>query len=289
MVSPRRKNPWAAQEALHQLAELGYIDAPDGDGAKARATAVEARESHLAQIHFAARRFADSLEMVRSLARRSDDPSYRAREVMCLLSMGSVAEAEPILQELMAKVPHYGLAKMLAGQVALLQGKEEEAERILRELYETEVEMPVLHNQMAGTYLRRGRWTEAAALFRKALEADPDFAEAHDGLGVALRHLGQYEDSVFEHMRAVSLQHDRAQTHINLGISLARSRQYNWAIRAFEVAAELAPAEPYPHRCLARIYRRRIPDREKARRHLLHARDLRRKLGPATPAFRDGV
>jgi Flp pilus assembly protein TadD len=90
-------------------------------------------------------------------------------------------------------------------------------------------------------------------------------------------------------MRAASLQHDRPQTHVNLGISLARVRQYDWAIRAFHVAAELAPNEPYPHRCLARVYRRMRPDREKARFHLLRARDLRRKLGTASPAFSGGA
>ncbi|MEO5720790.1 MAG: alkaline phosphatase family protein [Chthoniobacterales bacterium] len=282
-------DPWAAQEALRQLAELGYIDSADGDGAKARAGAVEAHDSHLAQIHFSARRFAEALDIVRSLAERSADPSYPARQVMCLLALGRIEEAEPILQKLLVEFPQYGLARMLAGQAALIQGKEAEAEDIFRQVIETDTEMPALHNQMGGIYLRRGRWEEAAALFRKAIEAEPDMADAHDGLGVALRHLKKYEDSVFEHMRAVSLQHDRAQTHVNLGISLARSRQFNWAIRAFEVAAELEPAEPYPHRCLARIYRRMLPDREKARQHLLHARDLRRALGPATPAFRDGV
>ena len=288
-VAAEEKDPWAAQEALRQLVELGYIDAADEDGAKARAGAVEARDSHLAQIHFAAGRHAEALELLKGLAQRSEDPSYLCRAVMCLLALGSVGEAETILKEVLVKVPHYGLARMLAGQAALAKGEVEEAERIFRELQQAETQMPALHNQMGALYLRRGRWVEAAALFRKALEADPDLADAHDGLGVALRHLGEFEDSVFEHMRAVSLQHDRAQTHINLGISLARSRQFNWAIRAFEVAAELAPAEPYPHRCLARIYRRMLPDREKARGHLLRARDLRRKLGSATPAFRDGV
>jgi Flp pilus assembly protein TadD len=90
-------------------------------------------------------------------------------------------------------------------------------------------------------------------------------------------------------MRAASLQHDRPQTHINLGISLARTRQFNWAIRAFTVASELSPREPYPHRCLAKIYRRLLPDREKARYHLLRARELRRSLGETLPRFRQGV
>jgi predicted AlkP superfamily phosphohydrolase/phosphomutase/tetratricopeptide (TPR) repeat protein len=286
---PEDQDPWAAQQALLQLAELGYIEAPSANGKNPALRAREAHDSHLAQIYFATARFSEALELLNDLVTRSPDPSYRCRQAMCFIGLGRLDQAEAIIREVLAATPHYGLAKMLAGQTALMKGKEEEAESIFQALSDSEAQMPMLHNQVAAIYLRQGKWEEAAALFRSALEADPDFAEAHDGLGVALRHLGRMEDSIFEHMRAISLQHDRAQTHINLGISLAKSRQFNWAIRAFEVAANLAPAEPYPHRCLARIYRRGAPDRDKAVFHLLRARELRRKLGRATPAFRHGV
>ena len=288
-AAPEEHDPWAAQAALTQLAELGYIEAPTEDAAKAKLGAVEARESHLAQIHFAAGRHAEALELLEGLAQRSPDPSYPCRQAMSLLALGETDKADEILRRTIAVVPHYALAKMLIAQTAMMKGEDAEATSLFKELAEAETEMPALHNQLGILCLRSERWKEAAELFRRALEAEPDLAEAHDGLGVALRHLGEYEDSVFEHMRAVSLQHDRAQTHINLGISLAHSRKMNWAIRAFEVAAGLAPNEPYPHRCLARVYRRMVPDREKARHHLLRARDLRRKLGGRTPAFRQGV
>ena len=76
-----------------------------------------------------------------------------------------------------------------------------------------------------------------------------------------------YEDAVYEHMRAASLQHNRARTHSNLGIALARTGQVDWAIRAFEQAAQLAPNEAFPHRCLARLYHGPKRDRIRARHH----------------------
>ena len=288
-VAPEEKDPWAARQALQQLADLGYIESPQGDTQKVQLSAIEARDSHLAQIYFNTGRFDECLELLDSLITRSKDLSYPARKVMCFLAMGRVDEAEALLDEIVKSAPKYGLAKMLAGQLALLKGNIEKSESIFKELKEAEAEMPSMHTMLGTIYLRRGQFQEAAALFRSALKADPDFVDAHDGLGVALRHMGQLEDSVYEHMRAVSLQHDRPQTHVNLGISLAKTRQIPWAIRAFNVAAELAPNEPFPHRCLSRIYRRLAPDREKARHHLLIARDLRRKLGGKTPAFRLGA
>ena len=147
----------------------------------------------------------------------------------------------------------------------------------------------MLHTQLGRISLHQRRWKAAADFFRRALEADPDLPDAHDGLGVALRHLGEFEEAVHEHMRAVSLLHYCVQSHINLGISLVRAKQIDWAIRAFTVASELAPTQPYPHRCLARIYHHVRPDYEKARHHLMRARELRSKLGGVTPLFRHGT
>ena len=54
---------------------------------------------------------------------------------------------------------------------------------------------------------------------------------------------------------------------MNLGIALAMSQQFDWAIRAFLVAAELAPENPLPHRWLTKLYRRVKKDDDKAREH----------------------
>ena len=116
--------------------------------------------------------------------------------------------------------------------------------------------------------MRARLYKNAETVFRRAIERDDDNAEAHDGLGVALRRQGFYEDAVYEHTRAATLHHHRMETHMNLGIALAMSQQFDWAIRAFLVAAEVAPEHPLPHRWLTKIYRRVKKDDEKAREHL---------------------
>jgi len=288
-AAEEEKDPWAAQQAVAQLAELGYIESPESGIGKQVASAIESHDSHLAQIYFATGRFTEALNLLQKLAKENAEPSYPARQAMCLISLRRIDEADAIVKNVLAANPHYGLAKMLSGQIAVILGRTAEAETTFNELQEAEADMPALHSQLGRISLHQRRWKDAADFFRRALEADPDLPEAHDGLGVALRHMGDFEEAVHEHMRAVSLLHDRAQSHINLGISLVRARQIDWAIRAFTVATELAPNQPYPHRCLARIYRQVRPDREKARHHLLRARELRRQLGTVTPAFRHGV
>ncbi|HEY5035642.1 MAG TPA: alkaline phosphatase family protein, partial [Chthoniobacterales bacterium] len=285
-----QSDPWANQQALQQLAELGYIDAPTGDASKLVAQCIEERESSLAQVYFSTSRFEEALSILAGLAEEhAANSNYRSRQVMCLLALGRVDEAASIIAEVVKAAPHYALGQLLLAQVELIKGNTEEANATLDRVKTAEAHMPMVHLQVASAALRQGQWEEAAKICRRLLEIDPDSAGAHDVLGVALRHLGKFEDAVYEHICAVSLQHDRAQTHVNLGLSLIRARKINWALRAFTVASQLAPNEPYPHRCLARIYRNFFPDPEKALHHLQRARELRKKLGRRAPAFRGGV
>jgi Flp pilus assembly protein TadD len=88
-------------------------------------------------------------------------------------------------------------------------------------------------------------------------------------------------------MRSASLLHARAETHMNLGVALADLKQIDWAIQAFKVAAELAPRHPFPHRCLARLYRRAKKDLDSARHHAALAMKLRKQLHDAGITPRD--
>jgi Flp pilus assembly protein TadD len=92
-------------------------------------------------------------------------------------------------------------------------------------------------------------------------------------------------------MQSIALLHYLPQTHANLGLALAETGQFDWAIRAFEVALEQNPHNPFPHRCLARIYREIKNDPQKADEHLNRARELAaawRRLMASAEVQRDG-
>src|SRR4029077_1965196 len=67
-VPAEENDPWAARQALEQLAALGYIEIGDPEkpqmGAEA---AIRERRDNLAQVHFSAGRFAEALEILRVL------------------------------------------------------------------------------------------------------------------------------------------------------------------------------------------------------------------------------
>ena len=279
-------DPFAAHAALQQLAALGYVELPaDGDTAKLAAGIERDRRQNLAQVLVSTGRIAEAVELLRGLLAENDHPDDRCRLALYLAGLGRFAEAE----ELISKVPTGNLAsplpQLILGQVRLAQGRLEEAQAMLEPLGRAEFPLSYLHTTLGKVYARRGLLTEAEDMFRRALERDDDNAEAHDHLGTILRRTGRFEDAVYEHMRSAALQHDRPGTHIHLGMALARTGQFDWAIRAFEVAVELAPDHLFARRSLMHLYRRVKGDDAKAREHFHHVMEFRRRAQDAnTPA-----
>ena len=271
-------DPWAAQQALRQLAELGYITLPDdGNMAKMVVDAEWDRRSSLSQVYFSTGRPAEALAILQGMLAEEDRPLLRSQIAFCLVALGQMDEAEEIMRHVHPEEAKTPLPRLIHGQIRLAQGRYEEAIAILEPLQSEELPLSHVHTVLGQAYLRRGLVTEAAAAFQKALDRDDENAEAHDGLGVTLRRQGRYEDAIYEHTRAVTLVHHRAQSHLNLGVALTMAEQYDWAIRAFSIAAEMAPRNPAPHRWLVFIYRR-TRRAELARQHLTIAVDLRRQL-----------
>ena len=289
-VTAEETDPWSARQALDQLAALGYIDLPDSkDSAQDAAQARIERKSNLAQVYFSSRRPAEAIPLLQQILEQRDLPHIRCRLALCFMGLGRWSEAEPLLQDVIDRFPVMTLAPLLLGQVRLALGDTDGAANLLEKVQEKESRLPNFHVVLGQIHLRRRQLKEAEEAFRKALEIDEDSAEAHDGLGVVLREQGLLEDALYEHMLSSSLLHERPQTHINLGIALALTNQIDWAIRAFTIAAEMAPNQPFPHRCLAQIYRRTKKDREKARAHTLRAWELRLELRGERPAFAAGA
>jgi tetratricopeptide (TPR) repeat protein len=267
-LSDGETDPWAARQALEQLAALGYIDMPDAnDPIKLVVEAEWDRRWNLSQVYQFSGRASEAVSLLRGLLAERENPQVRCRLAMCLLGARQPAEAAATVLPLLSGDALAPMARLIMGRAKLRLRETGEALRWLEPLWHQEMELPGLALALGQTYLQLEMMPEAEAAFRRALERDEDSAAAHDGLGVTLRRLGKYEDAVYEHMRAASLQHNRARIHANLGIALARTRQVDWAIRAFEQAAQLAPDEPFPHRCLARLYFGPKKDRVRARHH----------------------
>ena len=262
-------DPWAARQAMEQLAALGYIEMPDtNDPQKAAAEAVRERRNNLAHVYFSSGRLREALALLEELLMERDLPQLRCHAALCHLGLHQPAQAEALVAALVDDPANEGLlSRLILGRAKLALKKTDEARALLEPLHQEEGRLPYLMVALGQLALRRGDLEEAEASFRRALERDENNAEAHDSLGLVLRRMGRMQDPINEHMRAAALQHHHAQTHVNLGIAFANNGQSDWAVRAFEVAAQLEPTEPLPHRLLARIYFSVKKDRKRARYH----------------------
>ena len=284
-------DPWAARQALEQLAALGYIELPDdGNPEKGARDASRDRRSNLAQVYFSSGRLREALALLRELIAEEDQPQLRCHAALCYLGLGQPERAEAEVAPLVGNPANEAvLSRLILGQARLAQKKDEEARAILEPLRDQEARLPYLMLSLGQLALRRGDLAEAEGFLRRSLARDDHNSEAHDALGVVLRQMGRLEDAIGEHMRAASLQHHRPRTHLNLGIALAKHGRIDWAIRAFEVAAELAPDEPYPHRCLARLYFLVRKDRDRARHHAVEMLRRRQAALARRPAAGEAV
>jgi predicted AlkP superfamily phosphohydrolase/phosphomutase/tetratricopeptide (TPR) repeat protein len=275
-VPAEESDPFANRQALQQLAELGYVDLPaEGGEAKAVLAAGRDRRNNLAQVYLSTGRAPQAVELLRGLLAEKDNADLRCQLALALTAEGLLRDAEEVLAQVTPEQTKSPLRQLAMGQVRLAQGRLDEALALLEPLGQADFPLSHLHTMLGQIYARRGLLKKAEAALRRAIKRDDENAAAHDHLGTILRRTRRFEDAVYEHMRSAALQHARPLTHVHLGMALARTGQFDWAIRAFEVAVELAPHYVFAHRCLMHLYRRVKGDDAKARTHYQRARDLR--------------
>jgi len=272
---PTSEDPWATQQMMQRLADLGYIE----QNASVEGV-VQDRARNLGHVYAATGRPLLAIaEYEKVLARKSDDKGTKLAIALCRLQLNQLDECEQIVKDVLgdgADAPH---ANLYMGMIHFRRGDTDKALEFLKQAEKAEPRLPGLHVQIGEVYLRRQRWKDAERAFKKALAIDPDSAEAHDGLGVAYRWQKDPAKAVHEHMQSVSLLHYRPQTHIHLGLALAETGQIDWAIRAFNIALEQNPNSVFAHHCLAELYERAKQDLAKALIHSERAKELRAAVG----------
>lgn len=272
------EDPWVAQQMLQRLVGLGYIE----QDASVEGVVLD-RLRNLGQVYAATGRPKEAIERYEQvLMMKPDDTGCRMAIASCRLELGELDACEHTVRDILSEQTDAPQANLYLGIISFRRGDADAALKYLKEAEKADPRMPGLHVQIGNVYLRRQRWQDSERAFKKALEIDADSAEAHDGLGVAYRWQKRPADAVHEHMQSIALLHYRPQTHIHLGLAAAETGQIDWAIRAFNVAIEQNPNNPFPHRCLSQLYERGKNDPAKAEEHRRKAEELRAGLAGKT-------
>ena len=268
----KQQDPIAAQEALQQLVELGYIAPPAADVQETIEATILDQRVNMATSYMDAGLLPSRCRCCRASRRRnpkarhisliSPKPTWPARPG------GGAPDVGPNLATNAQAPETVPLPRldMFLGILAAAEGNDEESLQHLRKAETAEPRLPCLHNQIGNIYLRARRWSDAARAFRRALEIDGDYAPSCHGLSVALLREDRAPEAAELALRAVGLQHHYPAAHFQLGAVLARLGWPERAVQAFETGLSMRPGVLVVHRYLARLYGRLGQD-EKARWH----------------------
>lgn len=307
-----RSSPWAEQEAMRQLVELGYVDAEQSSNVD---LTVRESQFYLARVHLHRGRPEAALPLLEAAFEADPEAErYGLRLIDALRQLGRVADAHVVLdrtaegrlrrlarqrdalrerlaaldasaapeavaraEKRLARVERRLAAEPsgLAAHRALLlleDGRTDEAIGLLDG--STARHRPGLRLRLGEALLRAERWDEADRAFRAVLDAEPESAPAHRGLALAHLRRGRLEEAVRAALEAVALQYFFPAAHFHLGEALMRLGHDERAAEALEVALAQNPSIRRAHVYLAELYRTRLGEPGRAAEHTRAASEL---------------
>lgn len=137
---------------------------------------------------------------------------------------GRLAEAEGLLQPLLAAEPAHAHARHLLGVLAWQRGRPEQAVALITQAIAADGSIALFHSNLGEMLRQTGDIDGAIRHGRSAVALDPTMAAAHGNLGIALYDAGDLAAAEASHRRALELTPGALQSLNNLG-SILRKRK----------------------------------------------------------------
>ncbi len=248
------EDPAAAQAALRQLVELGYVAAPGADVEATVARAEAEAAFNLAVSLLEGSRAGEAKAVLADLtAHRPDEPRYWRALAQAAFSARAPEDAAPAAAALERLEPGQPPTLLLRGLLAWARDDLAACGAAFEEAARIAPSDPAVQTALGRLWLRRREWARAEQAFRAALAVEPDAAEAHYGMSVARPRQNFVEEGVQHGLRAVELRHHFPEAHFQLGAVLSRMSWFDRAAVPFEVTLRHRPGFVLAHRYLARI------------------------------------
>jgi tetratricopeptide (TPR) repeat protein len=277
-----REDPWAAQEALQQLVELGYIDALDDDKLLQVEKSKRENEYYIARNLLNAVKFAPAIDILERIFGESKVQRYGQRLAFAYLTKRQYRKSMLILTELREQneksqntedaYDKLGMEQpmyldYLEGLILLAMNKPHLSLPKLLKIQEKNPFNYQLALNIAQIFLQRKKYELAEKQFIRALNIDDAHARAHHGLGLSFLRRGELNLAIEEFLIAIDTDFFFHRAHYHLGEALVRQGLYEDAIQAFEVNLRITPGNIKSHKWLFEIYRDYLKDEIKASLH----------------------
>lgn len=290
-----KEDPWAAQEAMQQLIELGYIDAPDGN------ILDRINETKLESKYYVARNLIDGGKLDKGISileeifeenprairygqRLADcylrkrmftkcrDLIDKLRDLQKLIdeekeAKGKEGEEEKKVPDFMKEIELPNYIDFVEGQLFMHLNRFKKAKECFKKVEEKVPNSFELFSSMGRLSILSHRWDEGRDAYIKALSIDDTNSYAHHGLGLCLLREGHLEEALDEFFISVSLNYSFPNVHYHIGETLVKLDKKVEAAQAFEAAVSLSPGMTKAHKWLADLYEHELQDPEKAKVH----------------------
>jgi tetratricopeptide (TPR) repeat protein len=234
----------------------------------------------------------------------SSNPDVKLRRVIglsldrCLSLSGKSAEADQVIQELLAKypddvdvlyeagqlygklsseiylhlmkvAPHTARGYQVMGEVAATQGNWQAAVDSYRQALKQEPSLPGVHLQIAVLLLEHSpdadAWKQALDELNAELKANPGSAEAEYEIGEVYRKHSDPEQAAAAFRRALRLEPNFVEARLGLAKVLLQQKQAQDALTVLEPARNAQPPNAAVHFLLSQTYRDlgRVADAQK--------------------------
>ena len=263
-----REDPWAAKEAMKQLVELGYVEAPGDDAQKNLEKITRESKYYLSRVYMYKKNYEKAAEILSEIFGEQPEIRYGLSLIRCYQVMRKVPEFRTTLDKL-RQMDDSGIVQldMLEGALLLLEYKPRKSLEMLLKAEEKAGHLSQLHVQIGRIYLRSQHASDAERAFNKALDLDAQNANAMQGLAQVYLRQKKYEEAAEAALNAIGLLYYYPAAHFNLGEALMNLGEYEKAAEAFEVCCALTPGNRKAHLWLTRIYENNLDNTAKAEEH----------------------
>jgi len=279
-----RTDPFESQQAMKQLADLGYISPLSGDVTAQLAALERETQFNLGVIFMTTRRVAEAIPIFEKLhAAHPTDERFTMNLAQCYHERARYEDAARVLNAFIAQYPNHPAARTYLAVALVQQNKLDEARVALAEAQKQTPDNPDLLYLLGWVQQASKEVVAARHTIERALQIDPHHAKSHHALALVAVQEQKFDEAVDHALRAVEIQHFFPDAHYTLGVALTWAKDYDNAIRCFQIALSMQPGLVDAHRYLASIYRMRR-DFENAPIHRRAAEALleKRKAGGST-------
>jgi predicted AlkP superfamily phosphohydrolase/phosphomutase/tetratricopeptide (TPR) repeat protein len=256
------EDKWAAQEAMDQLIELGYVEGPGGDK-KLRLKRIQDETNFiLAKVYAGNKKYSEAIGILEELWKENPEAARYGLKLAHTHQLNkNFKELRRVVDELKSKeLSNMPQLDYLEGVVLLAENKPRKALACLQKAEENISHMPSLHIQVANIYLKIKKWAMAEESFKKAISIDINNAIAYLGLAFSYLRQYKYEEAAEMALTSVGLNHHNPDAHYYLGEALYNLNDFERAAQAFEVVISLTPGNKKAHEWLIKIYGTHLND-----------------------------